>query len=183
MITRWLSQMNQRERMLSLTIGAILFVLINLFLWSTLFGMSGNARADYAKEHAARKEQEVYLEEEGTWQKRADWLKTKQPRLTNPAEASSLLTQVKEIASKHDVQVENPQIGPVEKAPSHQAVSATFETKSGWTPLVHFLYDTQKPENFAVFEMVNLMIDPTDPTVMRGRFKIAKWFAPAGGQK
>jgi hypothetical protein len=87
---------------------------------------------------------------------------------------------VKELASKHNVQVEDPQIGAVESDPSHQSVSATFETKSGWEPLVHFLYDAQKPENFTVFETVNLMVDATDPTVMQGRFKIAKWFVPSG---
>jgi hypothetical protein len=31
-----------------------------------------------------------------------------------------------------------------------------------------------------VFENVNLMVDPNDPSVMQGRFKIAKWFAPVG---
>ena len=66
----------------------------------------------------------------------------------------------------------------METTPSHQTVSATFETKSDWPPLVHFLYDVQRPEDFTVFEQVNLMVDANDPTVMRGRFKIAKWFAP-----
>lgn len=179
MINRWLAQMNQRERMLTLVIGGILFLLLNLFIWSTLFGMSSGARADYAAERTARAQQQVYLEEEKVWENRAEWLKKKQPRLTNPAEASSLLTQVKEIANKHNVQMENPQIGAVENTPSHQSVSATFETKSDWGSIVHFLYDVQKPENFTVFEMLNLMVDPTDPTVMQGRFKIAKWFAPA----
>jgi hypothetical protein len=43
---------------------------------------------------------------------------------------------------------------------------------------VHFLYDVQRPEAFTVFEQANLIVDASDPTVMRGRFKIAKWFAP-----
>ena len=116
------------------------------------------------------------------WRRRADWLEKKQPKSSNPAEASSLLTQVKEIAGRYNVQIENPQIGPVENTPSHRSVSATFETKSGWEPLVHFLYDSQKPESFIVFENVNLMVNASDPTVMEGRFKIAKWFAP-GPQK
>ncbi len=179
MINRWLAQMNQRERTLALGVGGLLFLLINIFIWSALFGMSGNARTEYATQKAARTEQKIYLAEEKMWKKRAEWLQKKQPRLNNPAEASSLLTQVKEIAAKHNVQVENPQIGAVENTPSHQAVSATFETKSGWEPLVHVFYDVQKPEAFTVFEMVNLLVDANDPTVMRGRFKIAKWFAPA----
>jgi hypothetical protein len=41
----------------------------------------------------------------------------------------------------------------------------------------------QKPEAFIVFENANLMIDSSDPTVMRGRFKIAKWFASSSAPK
>jgi hypothetical protein len=44
---------------------------------------------------------------------------------------------------------------------------------------VHFLYDVQRPDAFIVFENVNLAIDGSDPTMMRGKFKIARWFAPA----
>jgi len=180
MTPRWLARMNQRERLLALVVAAILFVLINIFIWSAILGMSAGARAAYAEQRAAREEQKVYLSEEKMWQKRADWLKKHQPRSNNPAEASSLLTLVKEIAGRYNVQIENPQIGPVETTPSHASVSATFETKSGWEPLVHLLYDAQKPDAFIVFENVNLMVDASDPTVMQGRFKIAKWFAPSG---
>src|SRR5450432_1202618 len=180
MIARWLAQMNQRERMLALTVGAILFLLVNLAIWSALLGMSAGARSDYAAQRAARAEQKVYLGAEKTWKRRSEWLKKSQPTLSNPAEASSLLTEVKQIAGKYNVQIDDPQIGAVETTPSHQSVSATFETKSGWEPLVHFFYDAQRPEAFTVFETVNLMVDGSDPTVMRGHFKIAKWFAPSG---
>ena len=180
MIKNWLARMNQRERVLVLSIGAILFLIVNFAIWSLLFGMSARTRADWAARRATRSEQKVYLAEYQTWKKRAEWLKKNQPTLSNPAEASSLLTQLKQIAGKYNVQIDNPQIGGVETTPTHQSVSASIETKSGWEPLVHFFYDTQKPEAFVVFETVNLMIDGNDPTVMRGRFKIAKWFAPAG---
>src|SRR5450432_1969939 len=180
MITAWLARMNQRERMLVFAIGAILFLLVNFAIWSFLFGMSAGARADWAARRATRAEQKVYLDEYQTWTKRAQWLKKNQPTLSNPAEASSLLTQMKQIAGKYNVQIDDPQIGAVETTPSHQSVSATFETKSGWEPLVHFFYDAQRPEAFTVFETVNLMVDGSDPTVMRGHFKIAKWFAPSG---
>ncbi len=182
MIASWLARMNQRERILALAVAGILFLLINLAIWNALLGMSAGARDEYASQSAARAEQKVYLTEEEMWRQRADWLEKKQPKSSNPAEASSLLTQVKEIAGRYNVQIENPQIGPVENTPSHRSVSATFETKSGWEPLVHFLYDSQKPESFIVFENVNLMVNASDPTVMEGRFKIAKWFAP-GPQK
>jgi hypothetical protein len=180
MIARWLAQLNQRERILALSVAAILFLLINLAIWSTLLGMSAGARAQYSAARDTRKEQKVYLEEEKTWKRRADWLEKNQPTLSNPAEASSLLTQVKEIAGKYNVQLEDPQIGAVETTPSYQSVSATFESKSGWEPLVHFLYDAQQPAAFTVFEQLNLMVDGNDATMMHGRFKIAKWFKPTG---
>ncbi|CAN5432137.1 hypothetical protein BH18VER2_BH18VER2_00390 [soil metagenome] len=182
MISRWLAQMNQRERILAFAVAGILFLFINIFVWSLLSGMSADARKDYDARKAARAEQKVYLQEEKMWKRRAEWLKKNRPKLNNPAEASTLLTQVKEIAGKHNIQIENPQIGAVESADSHQSVSATFETRSGWDALVHFLYDIQRPEAFIVFENVNLLVDETDPTVMRGRFKIAKWFAPGGNK-
>ena len=180
MIGAWFGRMNQRERVLTLGVGGVLFLLINLFLWSALLGRSANLRADWAAQTSARAEQRVYLDEYATWMHRADWLKSHQPALTNPAEASTLLTQMQQIAGKYSVQIDNPQIGSVEKTATHQSVAATIETKSGWEPLVHFLYDAQQPEAFVVFENVNLMIDSGDPTVMHGRFKIAKWFKPAG---
>jgi hypothetical protein len=180
MTPSWVARMNQRERMLALVVAGILFLLINLFIWNTLFSMSAGARAAYAEQRSAREEQKVYLAEEKMWKKRAEWLKKHQPSSNNPAEASSLLSLVRDIAARYNVQIENPQIGPVETTPAHQSVSATFETKSGWEELVHFLYDAQNPDAFIVFENVNLMVDANDPTVMQGRFKIAKWFAPNG---
>ncbi len=182
MIAAWFARMNQRERLLTLGVAGVLFLLINLGLWSALLRLSANLRANWAAQSSARAEQKVYLDESQTWTERAEWLQKHQPSLTNPAEASSLLTQLQQIAGKYKVQVDNPQIGSVEKTPAHQSVAATIETKSGWEPLVHFLYDAQQPEAFIVVENVNLMIDSGDPTVMRGRFKIAKWFKPAGAK-
>jgi hypothetical protein len=180
MIANWLARMNQRERILVLSIAALLFVLVNFALWSLLLGLSSGARKDWAARRATRAEQKVYLDEYDMWTKRAAWLKKNQPILSNPAEASSLLTQLKQIAAKYNVQLDNPQIGTVENTKTHQSVSVSIETKSGWEPLVHFFYDTQKPEAFIAFETVNLMVDGNDPTVMHGSFRVAKWFAPGG---
>ena len=180
MIANWLARMNQRERMLVLSIGAILFLILNFAVWSLLLGMSAGARGDWAARRVTRAGQKIYLDEYETWTKRSAWLKKNQPVLSNPAEASSLLTQLKQIAGKYNVQIDNPQIGAVETAKTHQSVSVSIETKSGWEPLVHFFYDTQKPEAFVAFETVNLLVDGNDPTVMHGRFKIAKWFASGG---
>jgi hypothetical protein len=125
----------------------------------------------------------MYVKERPLWQKRDEWLQEHQPVLKNAAEASSLLDQLKQIAGKYEILIENPAIGSGETTPTHQAVFATIETKSPWPPLVHFLYDVQQPDSFVVFENVNLMIDSGDPTMMRGKFKIARWFASAQRKK
>jgi hypothetical protein len=37
----------------------------------------------------------------------------------------------------------------------------------------------QQPDAFVVFENVNVIVDGSDPTMIQGKFKIARWFAPA----
>ncbi|MGZ4985125.1 MAG: hypothetical protein ACXWAV_03410 [Chthoniobacterales bacterium] len=174
----WFERMNPRERVLSLIVAGALFLLINLFLWSALLGSLGKARSDLALRKATRKEQTMFMKEQPMWEKRADWLKQNQPALKSPGEASTLLDEVKQAAGKHNVLIENPAIGAGDSTPNYQAVFASVETKSPWPPLVHFLYDIQKPESFVVFENFSLAIDSADPTMMRGKFKIARWFAP-----
>ncbi|MEP6936586.1 MAG: hypothetical protein ABI871_00800 [Chthoniobacterales bacterium] len=174
--------MNPRERLLALLVAGTVFALFNLFLWSWLLGSLRKAHAQLATRKTARTEQVVYMREDALWRKRDQWLKDHQPRLKGPADASTLLDQVKEIAGKHKVLIENPAIGTGDTTPIQQSVFASIETKSAWPPLVHFLYDVQKPESFIVFESVNLAVDGTDPTTMRGKFKLARWFAPAGAK-
>src|SRR6266702_1791540 len=171
--------MNRRELVLSWIVAGALIVLLNLITWSWLCGALGRAREQLTTRQAARAEQAVYIRERDLWTKRDQWLTQHQPALKNAAEASTLLDQVKEVAGKYNILIENPAIGSGETTPYHQAVFASIETKSAWPPLVHFLYDVQQPDAFLVFENVNLAIDGSDPTMMRGRFKIARWFAPA----
>ena len=179
MMPGWYQRMNQRERVLSwLAVGTV-FVLLNLFVLDWIFGALSSAQKQIASRRAALAEQALFVKERDLWTKRDEWMRQHQPILKNPAEASALLDQLKEIAGKYNVLVENPAIGSGETTPYHQTVYASIETKSPWPPLVHFLYDVQRPDAFIVLENVNLAIDGSDPTMMRGKFKIARWFAPA----
>jgi hypothetical protein len=178
MMPAWYQRMNPRERRLALIVAGALFLLINLLVWSKLFAALSNARAELALRKATREEQSLYIKERNLWARRDQWLKQHQPTLKSAVEASTLLDQVKEIAGKHNVLIEKPAIGAGDATPDHQSVFASFETKSPWPPLVRLLFDVQKPESFVVFESVQLQIDSTDPTMMRGRFKLARWFAP-----
>jgi hypothetical protein len=175
----WYQRMNRRERILAWLVAGTVFALLNLVIWSMLLGAAGRARTELTKLNATRKTQTVFMEERELWQKREDWLKKHQPVLQSAGEASTLLDQIKQIAAKHKILIVNPAIGSGDSAPDHQSVFASIETKSPWPPLVHFLYEIQQPEAFIVFENVNLAIDSSDPTAMRGKFKIARWFAPS----
>jgi Tfp pilus assembly protein PilO len=180
-IPAWFQRLNPRERVLSLVVGGAIFVLVNWLIWSSLLGMLSGAQTELASRTSVRQQQNVFLRERKMWEKRDAWLKEHQPALSNPAEASTLLENVKQIAGKHNVQLESPAIGSSDSTPNYQTVSVSVDTKSEWQPLVRFLYDVQQPASFVVFENVNLQIDPADPTKMRGKFKIARWFAPKQG--
>jgi hypothetical protein len=176
--------MNRRELILAGITAGVIFVLLNLFFWSRLLGAIGRARAELATREATRTEQAIFIKERSLWTKRDDWLQQRQPVLKNAGEAQTgLLDQLKQVAGKYEILIENPAIGSGETTPNHQTVFASIETKSPWPPLVHFLYDVQQPESFVVFESVTLQIDSGDATMMRGKFKIARWFAPAQRKK
>jgi hypothetical protein len=179
MMPAWYQRMNPRERVLAWVAAGTVFALLNLFILDWIFGALASAQKQMAARKATLAEEDLYVKERDLWTKRDQWIRKNQPSLKNPAEASALLDQLKETAGKYDILVENPAIGSEETTPYHQAVFASIETKSPWPPLVHFLYDVQRPDAFIVFENVNLAIDGNDPTMMRGKFKIARWFAPA----
>lgn len=181
MMPAWYQRMNRRERLLSWIVAGAIAVLLNLWIVSSLWGAVVSAQKEFGSRRSKMAEQALYVRERDTWTKRDQWMGQHQPELKNPAEASALLDQIREVANKYNILVENPAIGTGETTPNHQTVFASIETKSPWPPLVHFLYDLQRPDAFVVFENVTLAIDGNDPTVMRGKFKIARWFAP--GQK
>jgi len=179
MMPAWYNRMNPRERVLSWIVAGTVFVLLNLWILSRILGALGGAHKEVVERRATLAEQALYVKERDLWTKREEWIRKHQPVLKDPAEASALLDQLRAVAGKYNVLIENPAIGAGETTPYHQTVFASIETKSPWPPLVHFLYDVQRPDTFIVFENVNLAIDGIDPTMMRGKFKIARWFAPA----
>jgi hypothetical protein len=182
-LTAAYQRMSQRERIMTLAVAGILFLLINIFIWRWLLGTISGSRSELAARKATRSEQTVYMRERELWAKRDQWVQKTQPTAKGAEEASNLLEQLKQIAGKYNIVIENPAIGSGESTPNHQAVFASIETGSHWPELVHFLYDLQQPDAFIVFESVNLALDGNDATMMRGKFKIARWFAPPNRKK
>jgi len=178
MIAQILQRMNRRERILAGMVVLVVFFLANLFLWGWLFRAIGDARAEVVKRKQQHTEQTVLLRDSDLWTNRDKWLRVHQPAFHGAGDASALLDQLKQVAGKYSVLIENQSIGTTAGTGNYQSVSVSIETKSQWPPLVHFLYDVQAPDAFLVFESVNIAIDSGDPTQMRGKFKIARWYAP-----
>jgi hypothetical protein len=68
----------------------------------------------------------------------------------NPTKASILFDELKQVAGKHNVLIQNPVIGSSETTPTHKAVFASIETKDPLPPVVHFPYAVQQPDAFVV---------------------------------
>jgi hypothetical protein len=183
MIAQILQRMNRRERILAGIVALVVFFLANLFLWSWLSRATGDSRTEVVKRKQKHTEQTVLLRETDLWTNRDKWLHEHQPAFHGASDASALLDQLKQVASKYSVLIENPAIGSTGGTGNYQSVSVSIETKSQWPPLVHFLYDVEAPDAFMVFESANIAIDSSDPTQMRGKFKIARWYAPAAAVK
>src|SRR6266567_1909214 len=111
MIPAWYQRMNPRERVLAWVAVGTVFVLLNLFILNWIFGALATAQKQIAARRATLAEQALYVKERDLWTKRDEWIRQNQPTLKDPAEASALLDQLKEIAGKYNVLVENPAIG------------------------------------------------------------------------
>ena len=174
-----MNRLSKRERIMLAIIVGIVFVLGNMVIVSTLWKRGRQINADLARKKMELKSLKQMFAERDLWAKREQWLLAKQPKLTNRDQARVLLLEeVKTAAKARNVVLENPALGSIESQPAYQSVSVTVETKSSWADLIGFLASVQVPEKFIVFEAANLQIDSTDATKMRGRFRIAKWYAP-----
>ncbi len=174
-------RLTAREKVLAYFVGGALLFIVNLFVLRFFFGTQASLQRDFAKRHGQLQAMKTLLANTALWEERDTWLRGKQPPIENEATAGSeLLNQVKSEAKTHSIVIEQPALTNPERHPQYTAVTVTFETKSTWKALVQFLYAMQGPEKFIVLESANLKIDPQDQTQMRGRFRVAKYFAPKG---
>jgi type II secretory pathway component PulM len=172
-------QMSARERNLVMIVGAIALVFITYFVGD--YFLKSRARLLAERDTKARqlKTMEALSAEKPLWEQRDAWLSAKQPKLSNEDTAGvQLLDQIKELAKKHGVMIENPVIGRPNRRPEYTGIGVDIETKSPWSGLIAFLTELQTPDQFIVLELANLKKDAADQTQMRGKFKIARWYAP-----
>ena len=171
--------LSARERTLALIVGGVVFLLFNLALLNAFSKRQTLLRAQLAARKNDWASMQQLLAERDLWTQRDNWLNEKQPKLANESTAGvQLLDQIRSLAHEQDVTIENPAIGAPAKTQWYRSVPVTVETRSTWPALIAFLQKVQAPEQFMVFESANIQIDAEDPSKMRGRFKIARWYAP-----
>lgn len=171
--------MTQREKVLAGIVGAVVVVILNLVLISSVLKKSTRLRTELVTRQAELETMEALLKEDALWSAREAWLREKQPKLTNEAGAGvALLNWVKQLANTHQVVLENPAIGILEKTPFYASVPVNVEVTGPWPALVKFLHAVEEPGRFVVLETVNMQIDASDASKLRAKLKIAQWYAP-----
>ena len=171
--------MTAREKKLSFAVGGVVTLMLNYLLIGFFFQKQSSLRDELARKTSELEVKQMLFEGKDLWEKRSAWIQSVQPKLTHESGAGvALLDQVKELATRQSVLLEAPAINTLQRLPENLSVSVNFETKSTWTTLCAFLRDLQGPERFIVFETATVAVDEADKTQMRGRFRVAKWFAP-----
>jgi hypothetical protein len=171
--------LSTRERNLAIIVGLIVAVGGTWLLGESYLAKRASLTARIASANRQLHSMHELLAQSSLWEQREQWLQAKQPKMENADTAGvQLLDYVKELARRHGVLLENPAMHTPEPRPNCISVALEVETKSGWTSVVEFLEDLQAPEQFVALENANLKVDPADATQVRGRFKIARWYAP-----
>lgn len=171
--------MSSREKRLAAIVGAMVVIGATFLLADGYFRNRAQLQTEIASRTKQLRLARGLAAESGFWEQRDAWVRARQPVLTDSDQAGvQLLDRVKDLAQKHSVTLENQALRPAERQPAYTSVAVEVETKCAWPELVAFLHELQSPEEFIALENANLKIDAADPTQMRGRFKIARWFAP-----
>ncbi len=172
-------KLSPREQKLAMAVGLTLFLLLNLLIFSAFSRQNLALRAELAQQRLEWSNMQILLGEQSLWADRDAAITAKQPKLTSENAAGvELLDNVKGVAQKHNVSLDNEVLGGVTETQWYRSVPVTLDTHSSWPDLVAFLYALQKPDQFIVCEAANLTQDPGDPTKMIGHFTISRWYAP-----
>lgn len=183
-IPAFFERLTGRERKLLLFVGGAIFLVLNLVVVRGLLVTLSNLNTQKRVKTALLNQQNLLLEAQPMWTAREAWLKQKQPVMTKSRDLANvdLLNELEKQTRDHGLLVENPPvINPAENAPPtapYRPVSVSIETKGTWNALVRFLNAVQQPENFVVFESATIQSDPTDAALLRGKFRVAKWYQP-----
>lgn len=171
--------LSPREQTLATIVGLIIVLGGTFMLVQSYHGKRVALTAKIAADKRQLRSLRELLTQADFWKQREVWIHAKQPPLSDPDHApGELLNYVQNLAKKHSILLENATLHTAEARPACISVALEVETKSPWSPLFSFLEELQTPEQFVALEMADLKVDAEDNTQVRGRFKIARWYAP-----
>jgi hypothetical protein len=171
--------LSKREQVLAAIVGVIVVAGGTMIFGSYYLSERAAAKNQIAANQRQLRSMREFLNERVFWESREKWILATQPKLENADTAGvQLLDYVQNLAKKYSIVLENPSIHSPERRTDCISVVLDVETKSAWSPLVSFLGELQSPEQFVALENVSLKVDGADATQLRGRFKIARWYAP-----
>ena len=174
-----MTEMSPRERMMATVVGIAVFIVVSYLVVDYFLKNQTRLRSELARNTNALVVMRRQMAEKPMWDQREAWLLSKQPTLASEDKAGvQLLDRVQDLAKKNAVQISSQALRPPAHTADYSSISVELETTSTWPSLIGLLRELQAPEQFIVFEGVNLKIDDKDATQMRGSFKIAQWFAP-----
>jgi hypothetical protein len=110
------------------------------------------------------------------WQQRAKWLEEKQPEYTKASEAiSKLLNEVDELAAKHGVSIPIKQPNEEEQRQGMVAVVVTLKVTGEMKPVMSWLHEMQRPDQFLAVPALNIIPDKEDPSKIEMNLRLEKW--------
>ena len=173
------AQLSQREKTLATIVGVAVVFVLNLVVIKYFITNQRRLRDELAAKTKQLEGNKLLFADKDMWIERDAWLKKTLPKMENEGTAGGdLLKEIEAVGQKTNVKPLEPQIGTVERRPYNISVFVKIEAKASKEALRDFLYEMQSPERAIVFEEASLEFDKEDKTQMRGKFRIAKWFAP-----
>ena len=177
-----LEKMSRRERILAAIVAGAFALIIFIVVIKFVIEKQALLRSQLVSKRTELASLEALAAERDTWAARNEWIDATQPKLKNRSGAGvQLLEEVKGVARENDIVLENPAIGLPENRDAYDSMPVTVETVSSWKALIKFLHALQAPDRFLAIENVELKVDGTDDSKMRGSFRIARWYAPGEG--
>lgn len=172
-------QISKREKVMVTAVAVAVLLVVNLVLIKYFVKNLQGLKTELSTKAKLLEQGKARIDKKPMWVERDAWLKKVQPKLESDTKAGvDLLAEIRDVGNKTNVPPLEPQIGTVERRPYYTAVSVTIETKASKEAMRDFLYEIQSPERSIVLETANLQFDKTDKTMMHGKFRVAKWFAP-----
>jgi hypothetical protein len=172
--------LKKSEKRLLIMFGLALFVVVNL-VGDNLFKTRKDAAKIAIKEHRKKiVDYEGLLRTSETWDARRSWLSRQQPRFVSEnAAATEIENHVVRSAAAAGATID--QSKPTEPIFASHYVQVALEVSASGSDaeVTRFLSLLQSREGFYAIPGVSLITDRKDPSILRGKLTVARWYSNA----